>query len=80
MSSDYSIAWDKLTEAIGAAKGMSSGHIDDVEHLTVDQRLKVAEIAAMLSITQELSALNPRNRQYRDDDGAIRNGWGPQDA
>lgn len=32
-----------------------------VDHMTIDQRLKVAEIAALLSIAEELSALNPRN-------------------
>lgn len=54
---DYNTAWDTLTQAIGAAKGQSSGYIDQVDHMTVDQRLKVAEVAALLSISQELSAI-----------------------
>ena len=54
---DYSRAWDSLTQAIGAAKGKSAGYFDDVEHLTIDQRLKVAEVAALLSIAQELSGI-----------------------
>lgn len=61
MANDYGTAWDALAAAIGSAKGRSSGYIDDLEHLTVDQRLKVAEIAALLSISQEMSAL-PRNQ------------------
>jgi hypothetical protein len=76
MSHDYSTAWDALTEAIGAAKGQSAGSITDQDHLTVDQRLKVAEVAALLSIAQELSALNPQNTSSRDDDGNTVNGWG----
>jgi hypothetical protein len=58
---DYATAWDSLCDTIGAAKGHSGGYINDVDHLTIDQRLKVAEVAALLSIAQELSALNPRN-------------------
>lgn len=76
MSNDYSRAWDALGEAIGAAKGESSGYFDDQEHLNFDQRLKVAEVAALLSIAQELSALNPQNTMSRDDEGNKRNGWG----
>lgn len=57
MASDYSAAWDALADAIGAAKGKSSGYFSDQEHLTVDQRLKAAEVAALLSIAQELSAI-----------------------
>ena len=76
MSNDYSTAWDALTEAIGAAKGRSSGSIGDQEHLTVDQRLKVAEVAALLSIAQELSALNPQNTSTNDGEGNQVNGWG----
>ncbi len=76
MSHDYSTAWDALTEAIGAAKGQSAGSIADQEHLTVDQRLKVAEVAALLSIAQELSALNPQNTTTSDDQGNTVNGWG----
>jgi hypothetical protein len=36
---------------------ISSGSIDEVDHLTTDQRLKVAEVAALLSISQELSGI-----------------------
>ena len=54
---DYSSAWDSLAKTIGAAKGQSSGYFDDLEHLTIDQRLKVAEVAALLSISQELSGI-----------------------
>jgi hypothetical protein len=74
--SDYNTAWDSLAEAIGAAKGVSSGSITDTIHMTIDQRLKVAEIAALLSISQELSALNPKNESYKDGEGNERNGWG----
>lgn len=56
--SDYATAWDTLTQAIGAAMGKDHGSIVEVDHLTVDQRLKVAEVAALLSISQELSKLN----------------------
>ncbi|MGN7859509.1 hypothetical protein ACTJI8_02900 [Microbacterium sp. 22303] len=80
MANDYSTAWDALANAIGAAKGESSGYIDDVEHLTVDQQLKVAEIAALLSISQELSALNPQNTKSRGKDGVWRDGWGREIA
>lgn len=76
MSHDYSTAWEALTQAIGAAKGQSTGSITDQDHLTVDQRLKVAEIAALLSIAQELSALNPQNTSRYDDEGNEVNGWG----
>lgn len=54
---DYNKAWSLLGDAIGAAKNQSAGSIDDVDHLTPDQRLKVAEVAALLSIAQELSAI-----------------------
>lgn len=57
MINDYARAWDALTEAIGAAEGKSAGYFDKQEHLTVDQRLKAAEVAALLSISQELSAI-----------------------
>lgn len=58
MTNDYATAWDSLAQTIGAAKGRSSGSIDDLDHLTIDQRLKVAEVAALLSIAQELSAIH----------------------
>lgn len=73
---DYATAWDSLAETIGAAKDSSSGTILDLDHLTTDQRLKVAEVTALLSIAQELSALNPQNTTTRDEDGTARNGWG----
>jgi hypothetical protein len=40
------------------------------------QRLKVAEVAALLSIAQELSALNPQNTSTRDEEGDELNCWG----
>ncbi|MFW0774511.1 hypothetical protein ACLRGI_15225 [Paenarthrobacter nitroguajacolicus] len=76
MSNDYSTAWDALAETIGAAKHQSSGSITELEHLDTDQRLKVVEIAALLSIAQEISALNPQNTSTRDEDGNEVNGWG----
>lgn len=54
---DYSSAWDSLAQTIGAAKNQGSGSFDDLDHLTIDQRLKVAEVAALLSIAQELSGI-----------------------
>ena len=54
---DYATAWDSLAASIGAAQGRSSGSITDLENLTVDQRLKAAEVVALLSIAQELSAI-----------------------
>ncbi len=54
---DYNTAWDSLARAIGAAKGSSSGSIDEIGHMSIDQQLKVAEVAALLSIAQELSAI-----------------------
>lgn len=56
-ANDYAIAWDALTDAIGAAQGKSAGYIDDQDHLSVDQRIEVAKVAALLSIAQELSGL-----------------------
>ncbi|MFF2632904.1 hypothetical protein ACFVR6_08510 [Microbacterium sp. NPDC058021] len=58
MTNDYATAWDALASAIGAAKGMSTGNVTSVEHMTVDQQLKVAEVAALLSISQELSQIH----------------------
>lgn len=55
--SDYATAWDALCDTIGAAKGKSSATFMEQEHLTIDQRLKAAEIAALLSIAQELSTI-----------------------
>lgn len=76
MSNDYGTAWDALASAIGAAEGKSSGSVHDVAHMTVDQQLKVAEIAALLSIAQEISAFNPQNLIQHGKDGIRRNGWG----
>lgn len=73
---DYSTAWDALADTTGAAKGQSSGSITELEHLDTDQRLKVVEIAALLSIAQEISALNPQNTISYDEDGNKVNGWG----
>jgi hypothetical protein len=55
--SDYNTAWSTLGNAIGAVKGQSSGSIDDVGHLSPDQQIEVAKVAALLSIAQELSAI-----------------------
>ncbi|CAN5596830.1 hypothetical protein BH24ACT11_BH24ACT11_19950 [soil metagenome] len=74
--SDYATAWDSLCQTIGAAEGKSSGYFNEQDHLTIDQRLKVAEVAALLSIAQELSSLNPQNTVTYDRDGTERNGWG----
>lgn len=73
---DYATAWDALAATIGAAEGKSSGSITELDHLTIDQRLQVAQVAALLSIAQELSALNPQNTTTHDGDGTKRNGWG----
>lgn len=75
MSNDYATAWDSLAATIGRAKGKSSGYIDDIEHLTIDQQLKVAEISALLSIAQEISSFNPNNT-YTIRDGKKINAWG----
>nr|WP_314844327.1 hypothetical protein [uncultured Microbacterium sp.] len=48
---------------------------NDYEHLTTDQQLKVAEIAALLSIAQEISSFNPNNT-YTIRDGKKINAWG----
>lgn len=76
MADDYATAWDALAEAIGAAEGRSTGSINEIGHMSVDQQLKVAEVAALLSIAQELSALNPQNTKRRAKDGSWVDGWG----
>ncbi|MHA6695625.1 hypothetical protein [Homoserinimonas sp. A520] len=76
MSNDYAAAWDALADAIGAAEGKSSGSISEMEHLTGDQRIKVAGVAALLSIAQEISALNPNNTLHYGEGGKKLNGWG----
>lgn len=75
MADDYATAVDLLAGVIGRAKGHSSGYIDDIEHLTIDQQLKVAEIMALLSIAQEVSSFNPNN-SYSMRDGKKVNAWG----
>lgn len=73
----YSVVWDALNDTIGAAKRKGvRGSIKEQDHLSIDQRLKVAEVAALLSIAQEISALNPQNTTFTDKDGIRRNGWG----
>ncbi|MDK8177794.1 hypothetical protein [Micrococcus luteus] len=57
MSNDYGTAWDTLAKGIGAAQGKSSGSVDNLDGLNADQILKVAEVSALLSIAQELSAI-----------------------
>jgi len=58
MSSDnYVNASDGLARAIGAAEGKTTGYHYDVEHMTVDQQLKVSEVCALLAIADELSAI-----------------------
>jgi hypothetical protein len=64
MADNYNTAWRALLGAIGAANGDANPSIDEVDSLTPDQRFKAAEIVALLSISQELSAL----RQAKDDD------------
>lgn len=69
--SDYNAAWKALNSVSGGQPIE-----DSLEALTVDQKIKVAEVIALISISQELSALNPQNTTTYDDDGAKRNGWG----
>lgn len=61
MSDSYVNASDNLARAIGAAEGQSTGYHYKIDHMSVDQQLKVAEVCALLAIAEELSALNPRN-------------------
>lgn len=44
--------------------------------LTVDQKIAIETAYALLSVAQEISALNPRNVSERGDDDAIYDGWG----
>lgn len=76
MTQGYAIAWDALAENIGAAQVNSSGSINELDHLNIDQRLKVIQIAALLAVCEEVSALNPNNTITRGADGTVRNGWG----
>ena len=67
--SNYATAMDALAAAIGAAQGQSSGYIYDVAHMTVDQQLKVAEVTALLSISEELSLIHHAGiAPFRDSD------------
>lgn len=50
--------------------------LESENDLTVDQQLQALQVLALLSISQELSAINPLNTMYRDDEGKARNGWG----
>ena len=49
--------------------------LESENDLTVDQKLQALQVLALLSISQELSAINPQNTMYRDSDGNARNGW-----
>lgn len=69
MSAAYSTAWETLTNAIGAANGYSTGTIVDVDHLTVDQRIAAAHVVALLSISEELSAIRHQGINAEYDDG-----------
>ena len=55
---DYYGALESLVKAIGTADGTGPAMIAEVDHLSRDQQFKVAEILALLSISQELSAIN----------------------
>lgn len=57
MGDMYATVADMLAKTIGAAKGKSSGYIYEVDHLTIDQQLKVAQVGALLAIAEELSAI-----------------------
>lgn len=67
--SDYTTAWSMLAGATGAAQGVSSGSVGDLHGMTIDQQLKAAEVAALLSISQELSMIRHGgiNSEYRPD-------------
>lgn len=58
MSDDYANASDNLAQAIGQAAGHgTSGYHYRTEHLTVDQRIEVAKVQALLAIAAELSMI-----------------------
>jgi len=59
MNSNYEAAWNALLSAIGTAQGCDSPGILELDGLTVEQKLKAAEVAALLSISSELSRLHP---------------------
>lgn len=66
--SDYYTAWERLLGAISAGTGIQSPTIDDAKDMTIEQQLQVAQTVALISISQELSALNPRNYSGPNDD------------
>lgn len=43
---------------------------------TADRRIELVKARALLSISQELSSINPQNTSYTGTDGEKRNGWG----
>lgn len=61
--SDYNATWERLGDI-------------DYDALTVDQQIEFLKVQALLSINQELSALNPQNTITNGRDGIVRNGWG----
>lgn len=69
--SNYIAAWDALAEAIGSADGQSVGSISEISHLTREHKLEVAKIAAILSVSQELSKLNPNNNEDGEPDNRM---------
>lgn len=51
--------------------------IERDETLSVDQRIQLSGVMALLAVGQELSALNPNNTvTYDREGGTKRNGWG----
>lgn len=68
-SDDFINASDTLAKAIGAAEGKSTGYHYETAHMSVDQRLKVAEVSALLAIATELSAIRHQgiNLEYNGD-------------
>lgn len=68
--SDYYTAWERLLGAISTGTGKKSPTINDAEGLTIEQQLQVAQTVALISISQELSALNPRNYSGPDEGDA----------
>lgn len=63
--SDYNEAWSALARAVGGS--FTSANLDK---LSTAEQLEAAKIAALLSISQEISDLNPRNHSGpNDDDG-----------
>lgn len=60
--------------------GETLSDINEIEReageLTIDQKIQLALARSMLSVSQEISALNPQNTAYRDDEDTFRNGWG----